>query len=115
KAVSGDASAVPAAQVLRMATLGGAKALGLDDLIGSLEHGKAADMTAVNLTTLETQPLFNPVSQLVYAAGREHVTDVWVAGKHVLKDKVLTTLDQGTILKKAKQWGEKILAANSGQ
>ncbi|WP_455216634.1 amidohydrolase family protein, partial [Kaarinaea lacus] len=115
KAVSGDASAVPAARVLHMATMGGAKALGLDNIIGSLEPGKAADMTAVNLSSLETQPLFNPVSQLVYAAGREHVTDVWVAGNHVLKDRVLTTLDQVAILKKAKQWGEKILAANSGQ
>lgn len=115
KAVANDASALPAANALHMATMGGAKALGLDNVIGSLEPGKAADITAVNMTSLETQPIFNPISQLVYAAGREHVTDVWVSGKHVLKDNVLTTLDQETILDKAKQWGEKILAFNHSQ
>lgn len=115
KAVSNDASALPAASALQMATLGGAKALGLDNVTGSLAAGKAADITAVNLASLETQPLFNPISQLVYAAGREHVTDVWVAGKHVLKDKILTTLDQDSILNKARKWGEKILAFNHKQ
>jgi 5-methylthioadenosine/S-adenosylhomocysteine deaminase len=112
KAVANDASAIPAAQALYMATMGGAKALGLDNLIGSLEAGKAADITAVNLSMVETQPIFNPISQLVYAAGREHVTDVWVAGKHVLNDNILTTLDQEAILSKARQWGEKINASN---
>jgi len=112
KAVAVDASAVNAAQVLRMATLGGARALGLEGAIGSLEPGKAADITALHLDTLETQPLYHPVSQLVYAAGREHVSDVWVAGRHLLKDRVLTTLDQTAILKKARAWAEKIQAAD---
>ena len=112
KVVAGNASAVNAEQVLHMATMGGAKALGLDAHVGSLKSGKAADITAVNLGALETQPLFNPISQLVYAAGREQVSDVWVAGQHLLKDRVLTTLDQQSIIAKARQWGEKIQQAN---
>ena len=112
KAVASDASAVNAAQALRMATLGGARALGLEDSIGSLEAGKAADITAVRLDSVETQPLYHPVSQLVYAASREQVSDVWVAGRHLLKDRVLTTLDQEAIIKKARGWAEKIQAAD---
>jgi 5-methylthioadenosine/S-adenosylhomocysteine deaminase len=112
KVVARDASAVNAAQVLHMATLGGARALGLDTQIGSLEPGKAADITAVNLGALETQPVYHPISQLVYAAGREQVSDVWVAGKHLLKDRVLTTLNQQDIIAKARQWAEKIQVAD---
>ncbi len=107
-----DASAVSAEQVLHMATLGGARALGLDAHIGSLQAGKAADITAVDLSALETQPVYHPISQLVYAAGREQVSDVWVAGQHLLKERVLTTLDQQAIVAKARQWGEKILVAD---
>jgi 5-methylthioadenosine/S-adenosylhomocysteine deaminase len=81
KAVAGDAAALPAHAALRAATLGGATALGLDAVIGSIGPGKAADMTAVRLDALELAPLFDPVSQIVYAAGREHVTHVWVAGR----------------------------------
>ncbi len=107
-----DASALSATQTLHMATLGGAKALGLETEIGSLEAGKAADITAINLSALETQPVYHPISQLVYAAGREQVSDVWVAGQHLLKERVLTTLDRQAILNKARQWGEKILVAD---
>lgn len=108
KAVAGDASALSAAQALRMATLSGAKALGLDGTIGSLEAGKAADITAVDLGTLEAQPLYHPISQLVYATGRNQVSDVWVNGKHLLKSRELTTLDQGAIIARACHWAEKI-------
>lgn len=108
KVVARDASALTAAQTLHMATLGGAKALGLDTQTGSLEVGKAADITAVNLGELETQPVYHPISQLVYAAGREQVSDVWVAGRHLLKDRVLTTMDQQAIIAKAQRWAEKI-------
>jgi 5-methylthioadenosine/S-adenosylhomocysteine deaminase len=104
KAVSGDASALPAHEVLQMATLNGARALGLADDTGSLVGGKWADMTAVRLDTPETQPLYDPVSQLVYAAGREQVTDVWVAGQHLLKNRRLTTLDGDDILDRARIW-----------
>ena len=109
KAVSGDASAVPAHTALRMATLNGAKALGLESEIGSLEAGKWADITAVRLDRIETQPLFNPVSDLVYAASRHQVSDVWVGGRRLLRNRELTTLDIGDISHKARLWREKLL------
>lgn len=108
KAVAGNASALSAAQALRMATLGGARALGLEEMIGSLEPGKAADITAVDLGRLETQPVYHPISHLIYATGRDQVTDVWVGGEHLLKERELTTLNGASILSKARQWGEKI-------
>jgi len=108
KAVSGDASALPARTVLRMATLNGAQALGLGEDTGSLVPGKWADLTAVRMDTLECQPLYDPVSQLVYASSREQVTDVWVAGQHLLKERRLTTLDGHEILDKAQTWQKKI-------
>jgi 5-methylthioadenosine/S-adenosylhomocysteine deaminase len=108
KAVAADASAVSAAQALRMATLGGARALGLDDTIGSLVPGKCADIVAVDLGALETQPVYDPVSQLVYAAGREQVSDVWVAGRQLLRHRELTTIDEQQVLVAAREWGERI-------
>ncbi|RJQ48300.1 MAG: TRZ/ATZ family hydrolase [Gammaproteobacteria bacterium] len=108
KGVSGDATSVPAAEALRMATINGARALGLEDKTGSLQPGKAADMTAVHLGAIETQPLYDPVSQLVYAAGRHQVTDVWVAGRRLLRERKLTTLDEQAILARAAQWRDKI-------
>jgi 5-methylthioadenosine/S-adenosylhomocysteine deaminase len=112
KAITGDASALSAAQALRMATLGGARALGLENTIGSLVAGKAADITAIDLNRIETQPLYHPISQLVYAANRDQVSDVWIAGQHVLKNRELTSLDQDSILKKAQTWAQKIQAAD---
>ena len=87
KAVSGDASALPAHTVLRMATLNGASALGIGHETGSLTAGKWADITAVRMDSLEAQPVYDPVSHLVYACGREQVSDVWVAGQHLLKER----------------------------
>ena len=113
KAVSNDASACPAHEILQMGTLNGARALGLADETGSLVPGKWADLTAVRLITLETQPLYDPVSQLVYAAGREQVTDVWVAGQHLLKDRRLTTLDGDDILERTRVWQDHISVADN--
>jgi len=110
KAVAGDASAVPASAALRMATLNGARALGLDQDIGSLEPGKWADITAIRLDGIETQPLFNPVSDLVYAASRHQVSDVWVAGRRLLRNRLLTTLNVDEITQKAAAWREKLLS-----
>ncbi|HVJ25597.1 MAG TPA: amidohydrolase family protein, partial [Burkholderiales bacterium] len=81
KAVARDASAFPAHAALRAATLGGARALGLSARIGSIEPGKRADLVAVQMRAPELAPCYDPVSQLVYAAGREHVTHVWVDGE----------------------------------
>jgi 5-methylthioadenosine/S-adenosylhomocysteine deaminase len=111
KAVANDAAAVPAHTALRMATLNGARALGLESDIGSLEVGKCADITAVRLDELETQPLYDPISNVVYAAGRHQVTDVWVGGRQLLKNRELTTLDIEEILQKAAAWREKTLTS----
>lgn len=108
KAVAGEASAVPAETALAMATLHGARAMGMEDRIGSLEPGKAADLVAVDLSAVETQPLYQVISQLVYSAGREQVTDVWVAGQHVLNRRQLTTLDSGELLERTRVWRERI-------
>ena len=81
KVHTGDAALLPASSVLRMATLDGALALGLGEHIGSIEPGKCADLCAVNLASIATQPCYDPVSHLVYAAGREHVSHVWVNGR----------------------------------
>jgi len=86
KAVAGDAQAMPAHAALRAATLGGATALGLEARIGSVVAGKAADLAAVRIAGPELSPCYDPLSHLVYAAGREHVSDVWVAGKQLLRD-----------------------------
>jgi 5-methylthioadenosine/S-adenosylhomocysteine deaminase len=109
KGLSQDARCLPAAQALKMATLNGAKALGINHLTGSLLPGKAADITAIDLHDVETQPLYNPLSTLVYAVGRDKVTDVWVAGKQLLKSRRLTTLDTHELLAKTQMWREKIM------
>lgn len=90
KGSSGQADAWPAAQVLKALTLDAAAALGLDDRIGSIEAGKRADLVAVDLSAPELSPVFDPVSQLVYAAGREHVQHVWIDGRHVVRKRQLT-------------------------
>ena len=94
KGVAGDASAFGAVQALESATLGSARALGLDRRIGSIEAGKEADLVAFDLSAVETQPLYDVVSQVVYAAGREQVSDVWVAGQPVVrKRQALANID----------------------
>lgn len=113
KAESGDAQTLPVHSALRMATLDGAKALGLDHDIGSIEHGKCADMIAVNLAgVIEMSPCYDPVSHLVYAAGREHVTHVWVQGKEVVSGGQLTTVDPQELIAKARSWQHKIAASD---
>ena len=108
KAVAGDASAIPAMTALRMATINGAKALGLDHETGSLSIGKAADVIAIDLSHLETQPLYCPISQIVYAASRSQVTDVWVAGKQLLKQRHLTTVNSDELSIKITAWRERL-------
>lgn len=104
KAVAGDARAFDAAGTLRAATLGGARALGWESRIGSIEPGKQADLVAVRLDSLETQPLYDVTSQLVYAAGRHQVSDVWIAGVRKLRERVLVDLDPAELLDKARRW-----------
>jgi 5-methylthioadenosine/S-adenosylhomocysteine deaminase len=108
KGISQDASAVPAIEALTMATLGGAKALGIDEITGSLKPGKAADIQAIDLNTLSSQPVFDPISHLVYCAKSTQVSHVWVNGRCLLKNGKLTTLDEETLINQAKSWANVI-------
>jgi 5-methylthioadenosine/S-adenosylhomocysteine deaminase len=108
KAVAADASALDAAGTLRAATLSGARALGWEDRIGSIEAGKLADLTAIRLDAIETQPLYNVISQLVYAAGRHLVSDVWIAGTRKLREGGLVDLDVAELRATARRWRERI-------
>jgi 5-methylthioadenosine/S-adenosylhomocysteine deaminase len=108
KVTANNASALPAHAALRMATLSGAEALGLGEITGSLETGKAADITAIDLDRLETSPLYHPVSQIVYSANRDQVTNVWVAGRQLLKNRQLTSLDEEELIARAMEWRDKI-------
>ena len=92
---TGDTSAWSAHRTLRAMTLDGARALGLSDRIGSIEPGKQADLVAVELDALEVLPVFDPVSHLIYVAGREHVREVWISGRHVVRKRQLTEASGG--------------------
>jgi len=109
KAASGNAEAMPAHAALRAATLGGAIALGVQERIGSIVPGKAADLVAVALDDLALQPIYDVVSHLVYACAREHVTHVWVAGERVVRERALTRLDPADLHRRAVLWHTNIL------
>ncbi len=108
KAVAGDASALPALQALRMATINGAKALGLDSQIGSLETGKCADMIAVRLDGLNSLPLYNPLSQLVYSTHSQQVSHVWVGAKLLVDAGSLTSIDVEALRSAVQTWQQRI-------
>lgn len=108
KLSSGDAAALSAEQVLAMATLGAARTLGLEQEVGSVTPGKAADLIAVDLSALNCLPVYDPVSQLVYAARADQVSDVWVAGRRLLADGKLQTLDTQEIRARADHWRDLI-------
>ena len=108
KAVADDASVLDAHAALRMATINGAKALGWDDQIGSLEAGKSADMIAVEISSLSQKPLYNPASQLVYCNAGSQVTHSWVAGKALLRERSLVTLDEENLIRRADAWRNQI-------
>ena len=108
KGVSGNSTALDAQTALQMATLNGAKALGMQDTIGSLVKGKQADVVAIDLEQLETMPCYDPVAQIVYSGNRQQVTDVWIAGKQVLSNRKLTTLEYERLIEKSKNWEQRI-------
>jgi len=108
KAVAQAAGAIDAHRALRMATLNGARAMGIEAQTGSLEVGKLADITAFNFNDLSVQPVYDPVSQLIYAAARNCVEHVWVGGKQLLKDRQLVRMDEQKIIAKSQQWARKI-------
>eukprot|EP00119_Amphimedon_queenslandica_P006759 XP_011408019.1 PREDICTED: uncharacterized protein LOC100641527 [Amphimedon queenslandica] len=111
KGISGDPTAVPAYRALEMATLGGARAIAREHEIGSLAPGKAADIIAVDLGATETRPVYNPISQVAYAASRKQVSHVWVEGKALLEEGEPSTLDEQAILEKADRWQRKIASS----
>ncbi len=108
KGASGDAAILPAAAALRMATLDAARALNLDDRIGSIAAGKRADLVAVDLSAPACQPVFDPVSHLVYVAGRDEVTHVWVDGRPKLRQRRLVDLDTDDLAARAAYWRGKL-------
>lgn len=109
KLAADNASAVSAEQTLEMATLGGAKALGIDHLTGSLEPGKVADICAIDISALSTQPLINPISQLVYANRDIQVSHLWVAGNALVENRTLTSINEERVRQRVQHWREKLI------
>jgi 5-methylthioadenosine/S-adenosylhomocysteine deaminase len=108
KVAAGDGGAIPAQQALRMATLDAAKTLRRDHEIGSIEVGKWADLTCIDLVRYNSQPVYDPVSQLVYATRADQVSDVWVGGRHLLDRGELTTIDNESIFRRSGEWRQRI-------
>ena len=108
KFIAGDPTVLPASTMLELATLNGARALGLDKEIGSLLPGKSADAVCIEFKDPGTQPVLDPLSQLAYAAGRENVTDVWIAGEHLLENRTMTRMNEGSVMQKAGRWAERM-------
>jgi 5-methylthioadenosine/S-adenosylhomocysteine deaminase len=108
KGVAGSATALPAATALRLATINGARALGLEREIGSIEPGKSADLVAIDLRDPQTQPVYRALSALVYAADRRQVRQVWIQGRQVIRDGTATTLDAGAVIAAAQAWSGRL-------
>ncbi len=113
KAVAGQADAVPAHAALAMATIAGARAMGLGDRIGSILPGKRADLAAICLAETALSPVFDAASHLVYCAGREHVTHVWVDGNPRMIDRVLTDIDIPDLDTRVKLWQNRLITWHS--
>ena len=112
KAVADNPEASAAFTALRMATIDGARALGLGDSIGSVEAGKWADLTCIDLNRLHGQPVYNVTSQVVYTSNSEQVSDVWIAGRHLVDDGELAHIDEQDVLIRASEWQQKIANDN---
>lgn len=108
KGVSGNAEALNAQQALAMATINGAKTLGIDKITGSLEVGKQADITAIEINHIAATPIYHPSAYVVYNSCGRDVSDVWVAGKPLLRQKRLTTIDEKALSNKVESWRQKI-------
>ena len=112
KGVAEDAAVVSAEDALAMATINGARALGLAHRVGSLEVGKSADMIAVDLSDPASQPVYHPISQLVYSVSRDQVSDVWVAGESLYAEGQLSRDNQAEILERAVAWQQRLAESN---
>jgi 5-methylthioadenosine/S-adenosylhomocysteine deaminase len=99
---------INATEALAMGTINGARMLGLEDDIGSLEVGKFADFISVDLSAPNFQPIYNPLSQLIYSATGHQVSNVWINGQQVLADSKLTQMDLTRLMANVRQWQGKI-------
>jgi 5-methylthioadenosine/S-adenosylhomocysteine deaminase len=108
KVSADDAAAVAASEALHMATLAGARALGLEDRAGSIEPGKQADLVCVDLGALNSQPVYDVVSQLVYATSSSQVSDAWVGGRHQLDNGRFTHIDTDNLIARSNEWRDRI-------
>jgi 5-methylthioadenosine/S-adenosylhomocysteine deaminase len=108
KAVAADAAVLPADRALSMATLDGARALRLDHAIGSIEPGKFADLVALEFAAPEMLPCYDPLSHIVYVAGRENVSHVWVAGRMLLQDRVLKHAPKNSLENLSALWQNRL-------
>lgn len=108
KGVTGNASLLPAAQILELATLSGARALGLQDEIGSIVVGKQADLISIQLDEVGTLPVFDPIAQVAYSASHSQIQNVWVAGEPLLAERQAKKIDLRSIKALAKHWGKQL-------
>ncbi|MDF1831252.1 MAG: TRZ/ATZ family hydrolase [Porticoccaceae bacterium] len=110
KGVSGNPELLPAHEALELATINSARALGIDHETGSIEVGKAADLVAINLANIASQPLYNALSQLIYTDSTRHISHTWVDGKLLVENGQLLNIDQDELISKAQNWQTKIQA-----
>ncbi len=108
KGMGNDPTTLGVHQALRMATIDGARVLGLDKDVGSIEIGKKADLIAIDMAAIEAAPVYNPLSQLIYTDAGGRVSHVWVNGVPLLEQRRLTTLDESDILARAGRWQRRI-------
>ena len=108
KATTSDAKSMSAFTCLEMMTINGARFLGLDDKVGSLERGKLADVTAIDLSHPALQPIYNPISQLIYNSSSRDVSHVWIGGKKVLESRKLLGVNADDVISTAQQWQKRI-------
>lgn len=113
KVSTGDAATLPASDALAMATINGARAMGLEDDLGSVEAGKLADLISVDLSGPETQPLYNPLSQLVYACNGSQVRHSWIAGRRVMTDHEVDTINRKSLNNRVSEWQQRIRATDT--
>ena len=111
KVASHDPTAVSAKTALQMATIGGARVLGMERQIGSLEPGKHADVIIVSMSAARQTPMYDPISHLVYVTRGDDVQTTIVNGRVLMRNRKMTTLDAAAVLKDAKMWAEKVRAA----
>ena len=111
KLQSNDPRAVPARMALEMATIDGARALGMDKEIGSLEVGKRADLISVSMNAPRQTPMYDPVSHLVYVTRGDDVRTTIVNGRILMRDRKVLTLDEAAVLSEARAMAAKVKAA----